>query len=317
MDTSLPSSPASRARPSRAHGQQAGAKPAEGTFLTVAASDEEITRAPPGSVQRPRDLVGWRVRVHDAELDAGEEGVVVAVHKAVGAPTKHRIRFDGDGGRTRLVTLDRKGKRDSKHKQFELLEAPAPPPPPGAAAGVAPPARAAGGRGRRGRRARAGVAPESVGVEEDGAVVELLREHSTDIAVDLGKSLEPPPPPPARAPPAPPRAGGAPRAAAARSRALGALDDGMKLELATAGGLKTACDGIAKGFQRRASRARRASRVSRAPLAPLPRARLARVARRAPRAPRAPRLTPRSSRLSRSARTRSRVGAQARTSSCG
>ena len=31
--------------------------------------------------------------------------------------------------------------------------------------------------------------------------------------------------------------------------ALGALDDGMKLELATAGGLKTACDGIAKGFQ--------------------------------------------------------------------
>ena len=92
------------------------AKPEQGTFLTVAASDEEITRARSGSVKNPRDLVGWRVRVHEIETDQGEEGVVVAVHKAVGAPTRHRIRFDGAGGTTRLVTLDRKDKHDAKHE---------------------------------------------------------------------------------------------------------------------------------------------------------------------------------------------------------
>ena len=61
------------------------AKPEQGTFLTVAASDEEITRARSGSVKNPRDLVGWRVRVHEIETDQGEEGVrgcTSAVHEA-------------------------------------------------------------------------------------------------------------------------------------------------------------------------------------------------------------------------------------------
>ena len=72
------------------------AKPEQGTFLTVAASDEEITRARSGSV-KTRAISSAGVRVHEIETDQGEEGVVVAVHKAVGAPTRHRIRADGAG----------------------------------------------------------------------------------------------------------------------------------------------------------------------------------------------------------------------------